>query len=112
LSGERGRVVSGWATSTVGCRQFGGVEHVLADKAFVATREGINVGTHTSGTMDNSKVVAQKFLRPTADNMNLSVIIEDFFHRRAITNPVEHSTPEVFLVLGDTPSTASSFADK
>ena len=93
------RVAGGWATGTVGCRQFGSVEHVLADQAFAATREGINIGTHASGTVNNAKVVAQKFLCPTADNMNLTVVIENFLHRAAIANPMEHGAPEEFLVL-------------
>ena len=44
--------------------------------------------------------------------MDLTVVIEDFLHSAAITNPVEHGAPKVLLVLGDTPATTSGFADE
>jgi hypothetical protein len=44
--------------------------------------------------------------------MELTVVIENFFHSRAVADPVKHSAPEMLFVGGNTPTTTSGFADK
>ena len=77
-----------------------------------ATGKGINIGHHASRTVNDGEMAAQKFLRPTADNMSLAIVVENSLHCATITDPIKNSAPEVFLVLGNTPSTASGFSNK
>ena len=106
------RVISGRPTGAIGGMQLSGIEHVLIDETLVSARECVNILHHASWAMDDGEVVTEKFLGPAADNMDLTIIIEDFFHSAAIANPVKHSAPKIFLVLGDTPATTSGFADE
>jgi hypothetical protein len=62
--------------------------------------------------MNDSKVIAEQFLGPTTDDMNLAIVVENFFHGAAVANPIKHSSPKVLLVLRDTPAAAGSFADE
>jgi hypothetical protein len=62
--------------------------------------------------MDGSKVAAKDFLGPATNNVDLTVIIENFFHSAAIADPVKHSAPKTLLVLGNAPATTSGLADK
>ena len=51
------------------------IEHVLIDKDFLSGRECVNILHHASGPMDDGEVVSEKFLGPTTDNMDLTIII-------------------------------------
>jgi hypothetical protein len=84
----------------------------LTNKALVSTGECVDVGHHTSRAMNDSKVVAEQFLSPAANDMNLTVVVEDLFHGAAVADPVKHGAPEVLLVLGDAPTTAGGFANE
>ena len=48
--------------------------------------------------MDDGEMVAEQLLGPTADDMDLTIVIQDLFHRTTIADPIEHGAPEVFLV--------------
>ena len=82
------------------------------DEAGVAATKGVNVRHHASGPMDYSEVVAEQFLCPASDNVNLAVVVQNFLHGAAIADPVKHGAPEIFLVFGNTPSATSGFAHK
>jgi hypothetical protein len=62
--------------------------------------------------MDNSKVIAKELLGPAANDMNWAIVIKDLLHSAAIANPIKQYAPKILLVLGDTPTTASSFTNK
>jgi hypothetical protein len=78
----------------------------------VKTRESVDITHHASWPMDDGKVVAEKFLGPTANLVDVSVVIEDFFHSAAVAKPVKVGAPEIFAKLADRPATAGCFADK
>lgn len=62
--------------------------------------------------MNNSKMVAEKFLGPTADLVNLAVVFEDLFHCTAVAEPIEVRAPKIFAALADRPTTGASFTDE
>jgi hypothetical protein len=62
--------------------------------------------------MEDLKEITEKFLSPSTNLMDRSIIFEDFLDGAAVTEPKEFSTPEKFPVLTDGPATATSFADK
>ena len=57
-------------------------------------------------------MIAEQFLGPTADLVDVAGVIEDFFHGAAITKPEKMGAPEVFAKLADGPTAASGFADE
>jgi hypothetical protein len=78
----------------------------------IETFEAIDVFDHTSGSVKNLKEATKKLLSPTANLMDGTVMIQNFFDGTAITKPEELGTPEEFAVLADSPATASSFPNK
>jgi hypothetical protein len=106
------RVISGRPTGAIAGVQVSCIEHVLIDKTLVSARECVDILHHASWPMDDGEVVTEEFLSPATDDVDLTIVVEDFFHSAAVANPIKHSAPKIFLVLGDTPATASSFADK
>jgi len=91
---------------------MGSIKHVLTDKTVVTTGECVDVGHHASRAMDDSEMVTEQFLGPAADDVDLTIVIENLLHRTAIANPIEHSAPKIFLVLGNTPATTSGFTNE
>jgi hypothetical protein len=57
-------------------------------------------------------MIAEKFLGPAADLVDLAVIFKDFLHCAAVTEPIKVRAPEVFAALADRPTTGTGFADK
>jgi hypothetical protein len=78
----------------------------------IETFEAIDVFDHTSGSVKNLKEATKKLLSPTADLMDGTIMLQNFFDGTAITKPEELRTPEEFAVLADSPATASSFPNK
>ena len=101
--------MSGKGSRTAGAaggRELGGVQDVLTDEAEVAMRKGVSVRHHVSGPMDHRKVVAEQFLCPASDDVNLAaVVVQNFVHGAAMADPVKHGAPEIFLVFGNTSPT-------
>jgi hypothetical protein len=63
--------------------------------------------------MDDGKVAAEEFLGPATNNVDLTVVIGNFFHSAAIANPVKHSAPKTaLLVLRNNSATTSGLANK
>ena len=44
--------------------------------------------------MDDGEMVAEQLLGPTADDMDLTIVIQDLLHRTAVTDPIEHGAPQ------------------
>jgi hypothetical protein len=72
----------------------------------------MNMLHHAGWAMNGGKVVGKEFLGPATDNMDLTIVIENFVHSAAIADPAKHSTPKTLLVLGNTPATTSGLANK
>jgi hypothetical protein len=102
-----------------GRRQQGGqhsqqYREVLSDeRVIVVASKAVDIPHHTRRTMEDLKEITEKFLSPSTNLMDRSIIFEDFLDGAAVAEPKdEFSTPEKFPVLTDGPVTATSFADK
>jgi hypothetical protein len=74
--------------------------------------KAVDISHHTSRSVENLKEATKKLLSPTADLMDGTIMLQNFFDGTAITKPEELRTPEEFAVLADSPATASSFPNK
>ncbi len=84
----------------------------MGDQDVVAAGQGINVTHHSVGSVNHREVISEQFLSPTADDVNGTIIIEDFLDSAAIAEPIEESSPKEFFILRDSPAAASSFANE
>jgi hypothetical protein len=66
----------------------------------------------TRRAMEDSKEITEKFLGPSTNLMDRSIIFEDFFDGAAVAELKEFSTPEKVPVLTDDPVTATGFSNK
>jgi hypothetical protein len=55
--------------------------------------------------MEDLKVVAKEFLRPSANLVDWPVVLQNFAHGAAVAEPKEFGAPEKFAVLTDTLAT-------
>jgi hypothetical protein len=86
---------------------------VLCDKKVVAVAgEAVNIPHHTGWAMEDLKEATKKFLSPTTDLMDGTVILQNFLDCAAVTQPKEFGTPKEFPVLANGSAPAASFAYK
>jgi hypothetical protein len=113
VRGERSRLVSSRAAAEVGRAEKSRMGLEFDKKELIIkTGESVDIAHHASWPMDNGKVVAEEFLGPAANLMDVAFVIEDFFHGAAVTEPVKVGAPEVFAKLADSPAAASGFPDE
>ena len=77
-----------------------------------ASIQAINISHHSGRPVIDVEMVAKEFLSPASDNMDLTVVVEDFLHGATVADPIEHSSPKILFVLGDSPATTSSLANE
>jgi hypothetical protein len=110
---ENSRVVGSRAGSTVSSIKLEGHREVLSDeRVIIVASKAINVPRHTRRVMEDLKEITEKFLGPSTNLMDGSIIFEDFLDGAAVAEPKEFSTPEKFPVLTDGPATATGFSDE
>ena len=110
---ENSRVIGSRAGSTVSSIKLEGHHEVLSDeRVIVVASKAVDIPHHTRRAMEDLKEITEKFLSPSTNLMDRSIIFEDFLDGAAVAEPKEFSTPEKFPVLTDGPATATSFADE
>jgi hypothetical protein len=110
---ENSRVIGSRAGSTVSSIKLEGHHEVLSDeRVIVVASKTIDIPHHTRRAMEDLKEITEKFLSPSTNLMDGSIIFEDFLDGAAVAEPKELSTPEKFPVLTDGPATATSFSDE
>jgi hypothetical protein len=86
---------------------------VLSDeRVIVVASKAVNIPHHMRRVMEDLKEITEKFLSPSTNLMDGSIIFEDFFDGAAVAEPKELSTPEKFPVLTDGPATATGFSNE
>jgi hypothetical protein len=73
--------------------------HVMGNQDVVLAGQGVSIMHHPVGTVYHSKMISKQSLSPTMDNMNGTIIFEDFLDRAAIAEPIEESPPQEFFIL-------------
>jgi|TARA_B110000240_G_scaffold46839_1_gene53070 hypothetical protein len=110
---ENSRVIGSRAGSTVSSIKLEGHHEVLSDeRVIVVASKAVDIPHHTRRAMEDLKEITEKFLSPSTNLMDGSIIFEDFLDGAAVAEPKELSTPEKFPVLTDGPATATSFSDE
>jgi hypothetical protein len=110
---ENSRVIGSRASSTVSSIKLEGHREVLSDeRVIIVVSKSVDVSHHTRRAMEDSKETTEKFLGPSANLMDRSIIFEEFLDGAAVAEPKEFSTPEKFPVLTDGPATATGFFDE
>jgi hypothetical protein len=106
-----GVICSGLSMHFLGA-QAGSCEEVGSNESLKVAGEGIHVGHLSCRVMDDGEMITKKFLCPASNDVDVTMVVEDFLNRLTVAQPIEHSTPEVFAVLGDCPAVDSSFTNK
>jgi hypothetical protein len=107
------RVVGSRAGSTVSSIKLQGHREVLSDeRLIVAVSRAVDVPHHMRRVIKDLKEITEKFLSPSTNLMDRSIIFEDFLDEAAVAEPKEFSTPEKFPVLTDDSATATGFSDE
>jgi hypothetical protein len=109
---EHGRFVSGRSGGAISKIKLESDLEMLSNERMVETGEAVDILHHTSRPVENLEEVTEKLLSPTADLMNRTVILQNFFHGIAVAEPEELWAPKVFPILTDGPAATGSFANK
>jgi hypothetical protein len=90
---ENSRVVGSRASSTVSSIKLESHYEVLSDeKVIVVASKAVDIPHHTRRVMEDLKEITEKFLSPSTNLIDGSIIFEDFLDGAAVAEPKELST--------------------
>jgi hypothetical protein len=107
------RAVGSRSGSTVRATKLEGDREVLGDELVIrVASKAVDISHHMCRAMEDLKEITEKFLGPSTNLMDRTIIFENFLDGTAVAKPKEFSTPEKFPVLTDGPATATGFSDE
>jgi hypothetical protein len=86
---ENSRVVGSRAGSTISSIKLEGHREVLSNERVIVlvASKAVNIPHHTRRAMEDLKEIAEKFLSPSTNLMDGSIIFEDFLDGAAVAEP-------------------------
>ena len=94
------RAVGSRSGSTVRATKLEGDREVLGDELVIrVASKAVDISHHMCRAMEDLKEITKKFLGPSTNLMDRTIIFENFLDGTAVAKPKEFSTPEKFPVL-------------